>query len=99
MCYLSSHKQFRAMLKKLRRKKMRQKIAREREQLELLGNIFISYIIAFSKKLLKCLFIFLISCIKILEQQKLESSPSYREQKEEIRRNSELYEQFEERER
>lgn len=36
-----SHKQFRAMLKKLRRKKIRQKRAKEREQLELLGNIFV----------------------------------------------------------
>lgn len=38
---LFSHKQFRAMLKKLRRKKIRQKRAKERDQLELFGNILI----------------------------------------------------------
>lgn len=48
--FFFSHKQFRAMLKKLRRKKIRQKRAKEREQLELLGNIFVQCIITYYEK-------------------------------------------------
>ncbi|XP_042906344.1 U2 small nuclear ribonucleoprotein auxiliary factor 35 kDa subunit-related protein 2-like [Parasteatoda tepidariorum] len=64
-----SHKQFRALLKKFRRKRIRQQTAQERDYQEL------------------------------LELKKRENSPSFIEQEEDRRRNSQLYEEFEERER